>query len=266
MEIDWFTVGAQLVNFAILFALLSKFLYRPIIDAVDRREAKIAGRIEEAERREEEAEKSRRYYEDQLAELEKQREERLEETRREVTERRREMLEEVRREVQEAREQWFGRLRAEQKHFLADISERLEREVFAIAGDVLADLADVSGASRIVEHFVQRVESGEDPALEEIAAQLGGEDGRARVRTSFALEEDQRRRIEEALAGLFDGRPQVEFEHDERLVAGIEVRAGGSRFGWNVRSYLESLRNEIDSLLEVERVRHQEFDENRESA
>jgi len=60
VEVDWFTVGAQLLNFAILFALLARFLYRPIVDAIDEREARIRERLEEAEQRESEAERAKR--------------------------------------------------------------------------------------------------------------------------------------------------------------------------------------------------------------
>jgi len=42
MLIDWFTVGAQVINFAILVWLLKRFLYKPILAAVDAREARIA--------------------------------------------------------------------------------------------------------------------------------------------------------------------------------------------------------------------------------
>ena len=38
MLIDWFTVGAQAINFIILVWLLKRFLYKPILDAVDARE------------------------------------------------------------------------------------------------------------------------------------------------------------------------------------------------------------------------------------
>ena len=42
MLIDWFTVGAQVLNFLILVWLLKRFLYRPILHAIDAREQRIA--------------------------------------------------------------------------------------------------------------------------------------------------------------------------------------------------------------------------------
>jgi F-type H+-transporting ATPase subunit b len=51
MLIDWFTVGAQLLNFLILVWLLRRFLYQPILDALDAREARIAAELADAEAR-----------------------------------------------------------------------------------------------------------------------------------------------------------------------------------------------------------------------
>ena len=42
MLIDWFTVIAQMLNFLILVWLLKRFLYQPILDAIDAREKGIA--------------------------------------------------------------------------------------------------------------------------------------------------------------------------------------------------------------------------------
>jgi len=45
MLIDWFTVGAQIVNFLILVWLLQHFLYKPILNAIDAREKRIAANL-----------------------------------------------------------------------------------------------------------------------------------------------------------------------------------------------------------------------------
>jgi F-type H+-transporting ATPase subunit b len=42
MLIDWFTVGAQTLNFLILVWLMKRFLYKPILNAIDTREKRIA--------------------------------------------------------------------------------------------------------------------------------------------------------------------------------------------------------------------------------
>ena len=59
MLIDWFTVGAQALNFIILVWLLKRFLYKPILNAVDAREQRIAAELADADAKRAEAKKER---------------------------------------------------------------------------------------------------------------------------------------------------------------------------------------------------------------
>ena len=49
MLIDWFTVGAQALNFLILVWLMKRFLYKPILHAIDEREKRIAAELADAD-------------------------------------------------------------------------------------------------------------------------------------------------------------------------------------------------------------------------
>ena len=55
MPIDWFTVVAQAINFLILVWLLKRFLYKPILHAIDEREKGIAAQLAQAEAKKAEA-------------------------------------------------------------------------------------------------------------------------------------------------------------------------------------------------------------------
>ena len=59
MEINWFTVIAQIVNFLILVWLLKRFLYKPVLKAIDDREQKVAAKLKDAEIKNAEAEKDK---------------------------------------------------------------------------------------------------------------------------------------------------------------------------------------------------------------
>ena len=59
MLIDWFTVGAQVVNFLILVWLLRRFLYKPVLAAIDAREKKVAAKIGNASAQEAQAQAER---------------------------------------------------------------------------------------------------------------------------------------------------------------------------------------------------------------
>ena len=49
MQIDWFTFSAQIINFLVLVWLLKKFLYKPVLAAMEKRKAALVARHQEAE-------------------------------------------------------------------------------------------------------------------------------------------------------------------------------------------------------------------------
>ena len=73
MLIDWFTVGAQALNFLILVWLMKRFLYKPILDAIDAREKRIAGELADAAAKKAEARKERDEFQHKNEEFDQQR-------------------------------------------------------------------------------------------------------------------------------------------------------------------------------------------------
>ena len=73
MLIDWFTVGAQALNFLILVWLLKRFLYKPILNAIDAREKRIAAELADADAKKAEAQKERDEFQHKNEEFDQQR-------------------------------------------------------------------------------------------------------------------------------------------------------------------------------------------------
>src|SRR5580658_8782870 len=73
MLIDWFTVVAQALNFILLVWLLKRFLYKPILDAVDTREKRVASELADADAKKAESQKARSEYERKNEQFEQQR-------------------------------------------------------------------------------------------------------------------------------------------------------------------------------------------------
>src|ERR1700722_10010071 len=97
MLIDWFTVGAQALNFIILVWLLKRFLYKPILDAVDAREMRIAAELADANAKETEAQKQRDEVRHKNDEFDRQRAGLLSEARGEAKAERQRLVDEARR-------------------------------------------------------------------------------------------------------------------------------------------------------------------------
>jgi F-type H+-transporting ATPase subunit b len=73
MLIDWFTVGAQALNFLILVWLMKRFLYKPVLAAIDAREKRIAAELADAETKKTDAKKERDEFQKKNDEFDQQR-------------------------------------------------------------------------------------------------------------------------------------------------------------------------------------------------
>ena len=113
MEINWFTFGAQIVNFLILVALLKRFLYRPIINAMDDRERRIAARLEDAKQAQRKAEHQAEAFRRKTEQLEHQREGLLAQTAKEVESWKNEHVHKARESVEQSRAEWNAAIQRE---------------------------------------------------------------------------------------------------------------------------------------------------------
>lgn len=250
MEIDLFTVIAQVINFIILLLLLKFLLYGRIIKAMDEREGLIASRLKDAEDKGAEAEERAESFRRKEDELSRNRESALRKAAEEAESRKKELMEQARRDVNETRSRWLESVSRQKDAFLRDLRLRSGEEVYAVARKALADLADAKLEAQIALTFVQRLK-GLDKENREAIARVAQEskDG-VSVHSSFELDGKTRKTILTALRAELGEKLAVGFETSPGLLCGIELRAGDRRVSWNLDSYLDGLVDNVSKTLE----------------
>lgn len=249
MLFDWFTLLAQLVNFLVLVWLLKRYLYKPILNAIDEREKLIAKQLEEAEASKANARLEFETYQQKNAAFDQQHQERLQSAISEENAERQKLLEQTRREVESLRLQLQESLRAEQKNLGAEIKRRTRAEVFAITRKTLADLAAVNLEEQMSRVFVSRINALTSGEKESLTSALTHSSGKLSVRSTFELPEAQQLAIQSAVKKNFSTVIQLDFETAPHLVSGIELLSDGYKISWTIEDYLVSLENHISELL-----------------
>lgn len=245
MQIDWITVSAQVVNFLVLVWLLKRFLYGPIVEAMQRRERRIADRLESADAREREADDKARQYRDRREQLDRERDEILEKAREEAEQRRRELIDEARAEVDAKRREWQRQIEREREDFAAGLRTRTAEAVQAISRRALADLADSALEARLVDVFLEQVRKADADTRDALA----GADGPMRVHSSFELDSQVRSRLTRALHEHLARDAEVEYARDAELLCGLELRRAHHRLGWNLADYMDRLGERVEGAL-----------------
>lgn len=245
MTIDWITVSAQIVNFLVLVWLLKRFLYGPVVDAMEQRERRIRSRVEEADRLDQEASRRVDDYETRLRELEAERGSRLAAAREEAREEKRELMEAARQEVRQARRDWQRGIESEQEAFRAELQRRLAATAVTLAGEVLGEMAGRDLEQQMVASLVERLDGGQGEALDRLA-----EDDNALVVTSSRpLGTTSRDMLVRAIESRLPGT-EVRFAESSGLLCGIELDGGGLRVGWNLAERIDALAADVDAVFE----------------
>jgi F-type H+-transporting ATPase subunit b len=251
MLIDWFTVGAQVVNFLILVWLLKHFLYRPILDAIDARENKIAKSLADAEAKEAAAQEERDEFQHRNEAFEQQRAALLNKATEEAKAERQRLLDEARQAADALSAKRQETLRNDAHNLNQTISRRAQQEVFAIARKALTDLAAVSLEDRLADVFTRRLREMDDPAKQSLGEALKTASQPARVRSAFDLPAAQRTAIQNALNETFSSDIPVRFETAPELISGIELATNGHKVAWSIADYLASLEKGVAELVKA---------------
>ena len=173
MLIDWFTVGAQVLNFLILVWLLKHFLYKPILNAIDAREKRIASELADADAKKSEAQKERDDFQNKNKVFDQQRSAL---TRARPRTRRKSSASVFSMKRTKMRIIYAlckrPRLRNDQKRLGSAITNLAKQEVFGIARKTLAELATVSLEERMGEVFTRRLREMDGKAKALLGAAL----------------------------------------------------------------------------------------------
>ncbi len=243
MSIDWITVAAQIANFLVLIWLLKRFLYRPILDGIDAREAEIAARMGEAEKVRRASEARAAEYEAEIGKLRASRADILAEAQRAAEAERAAMLTETREELTRVRAERETERAEEVERFTAELNREGAEAILALARKAVADLADESLERRIVAHAAAQLARRRD----EIAA-AAGDNPEAVALTRDPLPEDAQARLREALAPILPGA-RLRFQTDPALSPGLSLRVGGAQVGWTVADYFDGLEAMLEDRI-----------------
>ena len=246
MLIDWFTVSAQVFNFLALVWLLKRYLYHPVLAAIDARDKKIAEQLQDAETKKAEAQKERDDYQHKNEEFEQQRQTLLSKATEEVKTERERLLEAARKDSEELRAKLRNTVAGERDSLNRELATQVQQEVFAISRKALADLADTSLDERMADVFIRRLQD----LNEEQRGQLRSPDETALLRSASPLPPAKCEAIASVIQEVL-GHVELQFETRPELVSGIELTSNGHKLAWSIADYLASLAKSVDGLLEL---------------
>jgi F-type H+-transporting ATPase subunit b len=254
MLIDWFTVGAQVVNFIVLVWLLKRFLYKPVLNAIDSREKRVAAELANAELQMAETKKSRDDLQAKGDAFDAERGALLAKAILGAKMEAERLLGNAREAADTLTLQRNAARRSETARLSGELSRLAAAESINIARAALKDIAGADLEARICEVFVRRLRGMDSPTKESLGILLTGSADMPVATSSFELSSVDKNAIQTALNETFSADIHLRFELSPNAIGGIELSAGGERVSWTINDYLKTLKERAAALLSTQSV------------
>ncbi|TDB68037.1 F0F1 ATP synthase subunit B family protein [Arundinibacter roseus] len=249
MQIDWFTVIAQIINFFILVWLLKRYLYQPILGAIDAREKKINGQIQDAEGKREDAQREKALYIEKNKLFDEQKQQHLNDLLDEIKAERKKRLDAVAGEAEMLRAEHKHALLTKQNDMLKEIAQKTQREVLQISRKTLKDLATVSLDEQMIAVFLKKLRTVQPEEKLQLIQAYQSAANPVRVQTAFNLDSDLQNEIKSEVDKILGASAEYLFRVSSQLTNGIELSLNGYKFSWTVSAYLDELQQEVSETI-----------------
>ena len=250
LDINLSTLIFQIINFLVLAFLLFKFLFKPVMRLLDERAKKVTYALDEAERREQEAEELKDEYLRKAQETRQEAQSIKEAARQETEQIKHETIEQARDEVQSMRARAEEEIARERAEAIKRHREEIASIVTSMSARMLTEVDDGHLQELFFETFLDRLtkmgddSSGYQSAVREMPVVS------VDITSAHPLSETDSGKLQEVLTSLLDKEVRLDLHVDPSLIGGAVVRFGDYLIDGSLRGQLARLREKFTTELE----------------
>ncbi len=224
MQIDWWTLTLQVVNFLVLVWLLWRFLYRPVRAVIEKRKLVSEQAFDDADKQKGEAEAARQRFEEARDQLAQERQDLLKEIHEESKTERRKILNEARHEADELLETARGSLVKEQETVLAEVREQVAALAVELASSLLRKVGTNASSGVFLEQLDRQLKDMPADERERLQKDLAANSARLTVVTAVPLTPEEQEQWTDLLSACLGQRDKTDFAADPEILGGAELR------------------------------------------
>ena len=230
----------QILNFALVFIVLRAFVFKPIMDLLDKRRESIAQGLQDAQV----AAEARANAEKDAQEIITKAQAEANQNIREATERAevvsKEIMAQAESDAAKAREAALADAGLERDRMLADVRGQVAALAMAATQKLIGDALDEKRQRALIDEFFSGVKSGEVVVLEDTG--LSG--ASAQIISALPLTEEEKEIVRQDITSK-TGSQTVTFRIDPSILGGLVVKVGDKVLDGSVSGQLESLQQSL---------------------
>lgn len=231
----------QVGSFVILLAILSAWVYKPILGLLEKRRASIAQGLEDARI----AAEARANAEKEAAKVIAEAQAKASQVVREATERAevagREVKAAAEGEAAKARESALAEVAQERERILGELRGQVAALAIAAAQKLIGEALDEKRQRALLNEFFSGVQAGKVVVLE--GAAISG--ASADVTSALPLTAEEKDAIKKDVLSKLGTQATVTFRVDPNILGGLVIKAGGKVLDASVAGQLASLRQSL---------------------
>jgi F-type H+-transporting ATPase subunit b len=237
---------SQVVNFIILFIILSVVVWKPFLKMMDERRQRIQNGLEDAEAASRERARAEQEYEKRLAEAKREADKIIAEATQKGESAREEILAEARARAEKAVSDGREIVERERQQMLAELRSQVAALSIAAANKVIGEALDEQRQRRLIDEFFSGIKAGRVVVLEEQEIeQVKAGEVTALVTSALPLTEEEQKVVASGLADELGQAPAIEFKIDPAILGGLVIRLGDKVIDGSVGGRLASLQERL---------------------
>ena len=251
-EIDWITILFEAANFLVLSAILYKFLFKRVIDAVREQAAQKASLLQQMQEDRREAARLRSEIDERLSLVDQEVAEIIHEAQKHLEIERNRVMQETQKEVERILEEAMIEAQQMQRQSLEEYYDDLINVILDLSANAIGKISPGELQDALVEQVTKRVWEmgrGNMREVEILRRSLSERNVKVFVDSPRSLSAQQQRTIAQTFSALADKNVNLEIRKDASLALGIKVRMGDLIIDNSIRSQLDDLREDVAKAL-----------------
>ncbi|MBP3616279.1 MAG: F0F1 ATP synthase subunit delta [Alphaproteobacteria bacterium] len=249
MNINWSTVFFQIINFWIIVWILKKYLFKPVLSSMDKREKAIQSRLKEAENAKNKAEKEKQNLLNKIASLEQSKASILAEAYKKADAEYAIMLKSFNAEMAGKRKAFEEQVVLEREFLRNSIKDLAGETILKTLADALQNLANTNVEKAILENFVLKLKSKSVEKLSELKKYYEKNKSLS-IFTSFDLDTKTKQIISKTISEIIDEKSlKINFEKHQDIICGLEIVCPPLLISYGVNTYISEFKKNLDNGL-----------------
>ena len=244
MELNWSTFLLEILNFLVLVWILTRFLYRPVMNMIEKRHKDIQQTMDNAKQLHADAEKLQKQYEGRLDDWETEKLQARETLQHEIQAEREKRLAQLNEELAAEREKALVIEQRRQAEVQQQYLDNAVKQGMRFATKLLDAVAMPELENKLLELLIQQLSTLPEDTVEDLRKACNAPPDFIEVVSAFALSSEQKQKTESALKQFCDPSITIKFNQDNTLIAGLRINLGS----WVLRM---NLQDELSGFAEL---------------